>query len=355
MAVEIGLFALGALIVFITIHSAIRTFVLPRGERVLLTKLTFAAVLQVFRLSMLTARTYHLRDRRMALYAPVALLATPVVWTMLVIIGYACMYRAMDVYPFEAAVELSGSSLLTLGTVPFLRFEITLLQFSEAVIGLGLIALLLAYLPTMYNAFSAREAVVSMLEVRAGSPPSATNFILRLHRNFGLHDLTDTWIIYERWFVQIEESHTSLAALVYFRSPVADRSWITAAGAVLDTAAIILSSLDVPYETQAALTIRSGFLALRRIADLFGIPYNPNSRPGDPISISREEFDEVIDQLAEAGVPLKADRDECWRNFAGWRVNYDAVLLQIALLVYAPYAPWSSDRSLPRSHRMRLR
>jgi hypothetical protein len=170
--------------------------------------------------------------------------------------------------------------------------------------------------------------------------------ILRYQRIHGLDRLTELWIEWERWFADIEESHTSLAALVFFRSPQPDHSWVTAAGAVLDAAALIRSTVDVPRDAQADLCIRAGYLALRRIADFFKIPYNANPRPDDPISISRTEFDAACDELMRNGVPLKADRDQAWRDYAGWRVNYDTALLALATLTMAPYAPWSSDRSI---------
>jgi hypothetical protein len=158
------------------------------------------------------------------------------------------------------------------------------------------------------------------------------------------------WLDWERWFVFVEETHTSLAALTFFRSPQPDRSWLTAAGAVLDAAALANSTLDIPHDAQADLSIRAGYIMLRRVADFFGFEYNANPTPDDTISIMREEFDEAYDDLASAGVPVKADREAAWRAFAGWRVNYDTVLLMIAELVMAPYAPWSSDRSLRRFH-----
>jgi hypothetical protein len=160
----------------------------------------------------------------------------------------------------------------------------------------------------------------------------------------------EQWASWEAWFADLDESHTSLAPLVFFRSPQPGRSWLTAAGAVLDTAALMLAAVDVPYqEMQAQLCLRAGYLALRRIADLFDIPYNPDPNfPTEPVSIFRDEFDRAWDELAAAGVPLKADRDRAWQDFAGWRVNYDAPLLALAALTMAPYAPWSSDRSLLR-------
>ncbi len=155
-----------------------------------------------------------------------------------------------------------------------------------------------------------------------------------------------TW---EAWFADIEESHTSLAAVAFLRSPRPDRSWITAAGVVLDAAALFASTLDVPRDTRTDLCIRAGYVGLRHIADFFRIPYNPAPTfPETPISISRAEFDAACDYLAAQGVPLRADRDAAWQGFGGWRVNYDTVLLGLAALLMAPEAMWSSDRSLWR-------
>jgi hypothetical protein len=220
----------------------------------------------------------------------------------------------------------------------------TVLTFSEATIGLILVAILIAYLPTMYSAFSRRETAVTLLEVRAGSPPSAIELIARYHRLKRFDELRTLWEQWEVWFAEIEETHTSLAALVFFRSPQPDHSWVTASGAVLDAAALVNSVLDIPHDVQADLCIRAGYLALRRIADFFNIKYNANPSSTDPISISHDEFDQACDQLAQRGVPLKPDRDQAWRDFSGWRINYDTVLLNLAGLVGAPEAMWSSDR-----------
>jgi hypothetical protein len=339
--------AAGISLVVFTLNSAVRTFVLPRGENTWLTRRIFRAMLIVFTIGF-HSKTYEQRDRRLAMFAPVTLLVMPVVWIFLVMFGYAMIYWALDVRPFSDALTLSGSSLLTLGTVPFINFPLTLIEFTEATIGLGLTALLISYLPAMYSAFSQREAIVTMLDVRAGNPPSVTTFISRLHSIRGLTNLRDMWATYEQWFVYIDETHTSLGPLTFFRSPKAGRSWVTAAGALLDTASFITSTVDIPREPQAELCIRAGYIALRDIASFFRIQHNLDPHfPTDPISISQDEFDEVYDELAAAGVPLKPDREQAWNDFAGWRVNYDAVLIRLAALTMAPYAPWSSDRSQP--------
>lgn len=347
---RLSFFFLGLAIVAGTLYSAIETFVLPRSANDPLTRLVFLSIRRLFDLRTKRARSYQERDRIMAFYAPITLLALPPVWLVLVLLGYTGMFWALGVPSWRGAFTASGSSLLTLGFAPLDDLPKQMLAFSEATIGLGLVALLIAYLPTMYAAFSRREAAVTMLEVRAGSPPSALDMIKRYHRIHGLDRLHEQWAAWEMWFADIEESHTSLAALVFFRSPQPEHSWVTAAGAVLDTASLVNSALDVPHDPQADLCIRAGYLALRRIADFFRIAHNENPKPDNPISISRQEFDAVCDDLNGAGIPLKADRDEAWRDFAGWRVNYDTVLLALAALTMAPYAPWSSDRSLWAGH-----
>jgi hypothetical protein len=351
----IVVFSLGLGIVLGTLFSAIETFVLPRSANDPLTRVVFLTTRLLFNLRLRKANTYFQRDRILALYAPISLLLLPPVWLALVLIGYMCMYRATGTVAWSQAFRISGSSLLTLGIANADDLFRTILMFSEAAIGLILVALLIAYLPTMYSAFSRREAAVSMLEVRAGAPPSAVEMILRYHRIHGLERLTEMWATWEVWFADIEESHTSLAALVFFRSPQPDHSWVTAAGAVLDAAAIAASTLDIPRDAQADLCLRAGYLALRRIADFFKVPHNSDPQPGDPISISREEYEAACEQLDNSGVPLKPDRDQAWRDYAGWRVNYDTVLLALAAITAAPYAPWSSDRSLlpPRPRALR--
>lgn len=343
--IHLIVFLAGLTVVLLTLFSAISTFVLPRGARSRLNRLVFALLRKVFDFFLHFVKSYPRRDALMAYYAPVGLLLLLPVWYLLILVGYAAMYWSLGLSTVYEGFRLSGSSLFTLGFEAPKSPWMASLAFSEGMLGLILVALLIAYLPTMYSAFSRREQAVNMLEVRAGSPPSALEMLMRFRRIHGLDKLGEYWRAWETWFADIEESHTTLAALVYFRSPRPEISWITAAGAVLDSAALTLSCVDVPYEVSAALCIRAGYLALRRIANYFSIP-NPQDPhfPADPISISRAEFDEVLTRLSAAGLPLKADREQAWRDFAGWRVNYDRALVALSALVMAPYATWSSDR-----------
>jgi hypothetical protein len=338
-------FVIGLVVVIGTLSSAVKTLVLPRSAPDLLTRVVFVGVRYLFEARLRVARSYAERDRVLAFFAPVSLLFLPFTWLTLVAIGYSGMFWGLGVEPWYHAFRISGSSLLTLGFATVDDLPKTILVFSEATIGLILVALLIAYLPTMYAAFSRREAAVTLLEVRADSPPSAVEMILRFHRIQGLDRLGQQWEVWEAWFADIEESHTSLPAVAFFRSPHPDRSWITAGGAVLDAASLTLSTLDVPGDARAALCIRAGFLALRRIADYLNVPYDADPSPEDPISVTREEFDAACGRLESAGVPLKSDRDQAWRDFAGWRVNYDRVMLDLAGLIVVPDSPWAGDRA----------
>jgi hypothetical protein len=247
---------------------------------------------------------------------------------------------------WAASIELSGSSVFTLGNTTDHRLGPLVLTYIEAALGLLIVALLITYLPSIYTAFSRREAGVSYMRVRAGMPPRAVNMLIRFQRiDFAEHRLAEFWRRWEDWFADIDETHTTFPILVFFRSPQPERSWITTAGAVLDGTAFWVACVKHPNDPDAQLTLRAGYIALRRIADIFGIAYEADPAPDDPISVSRQEWDAAMDELAQAGVPLRSDREDAWQAWRGWRVNYDTILLNLARLVEAPPAPWLSDRS----------
>lgn len=335
-------FALGAWVVYLTLRSALRTYLLPRAAQDGVARLAFLGLRRAFNRLMKSLKTYRERDRVLAYYSPVGMLLLLVIWLALVWLGYGLIYWGLGIEGWETALTASGSSLFTLGYEPVDTLSQKILTFTEAAIGPVLIALLIGYMPTIYGAFSKREALVNLLEVRAGNPPSAVGMITRYHRLERLPSIGEMWVVWETWFSELDETHTSLPMLNFFRSPVPEHHWVSAAGAVLDAAALVLSTVDLPFDVQAALCLRGGYIALRRIADYFKISYDPDPKPDDAISLTREQFDRAYDLLAVEGVPLVADRDQAWRDFAGWRVNYDTVLLALADLTMAAPAPWSS-------------
>ena len=346
-ALEVLGFIAGAGAVVATMLSAIRAVVLPRASQNLIPLVTTRTVRSLFRLRATRSGSYHDRDRVMAMLAPISLLAMLVTWLSILFLAYALMFFTITGRSAAGSLQLSGSSIVTLGTERDPRFWPSMLGYSEAALGLLLVALFITYFPSIYTAFTRRETGVTLLQVRAGDPPQATTMLIRYHRiEEPRYSLTELWRQWEMWFADIEESHSTFPVLAFFRSPQPERSWITAAGALLDAASFWVGCVaDHPLDADAQLCIRAGFLALRRIADGFDLPYDPEPAPDGPITISRSEWDTAMAEMEAAGVPLIADRDRAWAAWRGWRVNYDTVLLRLARLVEAPPAPWVSDRS----------
>lgn len=345
LAVHSAVAVTGVLIVVATLRSAVRTLVLPRAVPVYLTRVSAAAFRYAFLLRTKAARTYEEKDRALAALGPTITLGLAAIWIALVFVGYAAIYWALGTISVSDALKQSGSALFTLGFAGPSQLGPTLISFSQAAIGMGIVALLIGYLPILYAAFSTRERAVATISVRAGSPPRGVEMLVRFRIIGHWDDLRSTWREWEELFAGIEETHSTFAVLPFFRSPEPDRSWITAAGAVLDAASLRAAVVDDVRSADAEICIRGGYTALRRIASVFGIPYDHDPSPDDPISITRQEFEDACDELAAGGVPIRNDRDHAWRDFVGWRVNYDTVLVALAGLLVAPWAPWSSDRS----------
>jgi hypothetical protein len=344
IALRVLLFLAGAALVLVTVRSTIRTFMVPRALRNYLTRVVFVAVRKVFALRASERRDYFTRDRVMAYYAPVALIVLLVLWVTILLVGFTAMFYALGGLSVLQALTFAGSAMFTLGFASRADAPTVFLDFVAAGTGLVFLALFITYLPSLYASFQRRERGVAKLEVRAGQPPTGI-YLLELAWVVGrLENLGDLWAEWENWFNDVDESHSSLPVLAFFRSTHPEQSWVTAAGAILDGASLFDSTVDVARTPEPQYMIRSGYLCLRHLADYFRIAVDHDPRPDDPISITREEFDGAYERLSRGGVPVRADRDQCWRDFAGWRVNYDAALLGLAGLTMAPDAPWSSAR-----------
>lgn len=341
LALHVLAFAMGVVLVITTLSAAIRSFVLPRNEVVKLNTYVFRPLRLLFDFAASWHKTFGGRDRVQAHYAPVALVTLPVVWLGVVAAGFTCMYWGMDEGDWLDCFQLSGSSLLTLGTHKTRGPIITAFTFAEATLGLLLMTLLISYLPTIYQAFSRREIVVARLELRAGTPPSAGTLLLWLNRSGSLQDDTLQWETWEQWFVEIEESHTSLPILSFFRSPQPGRSWVTTAALILDTAALLFSVVEGARDRQAELTFKAGCLAVNRIFRFFkeDIHTTPSTvlSDNDPIEDPGYlDFMEVCENLAENGISLCPDRNEAWQQYRELRSRYATALEFLGKITMAP-------------------
>jgi hypothetical protein len=344
--VEFGLHLLAGLaggwLVIVTVSAAIRSFVLPRNESVRLNVFVFSGVRALFDFAARRANNYARRDRILAHYAPVALVALPIGWLALVGVGYTGIYWALGVDGFEKCYELSGSSLLTLGTTSEGGLIINVFSYSEATLGLLLLTLLLSYLPTIYQAFSRREIVVAQVELRAGVPASAAGLLRWLGHDHDFLNDDEQWLEWEKWLVEIDESHTSLPVLAFFRSPQSGRSWVLTAGLILDTANLLFSALDAPRSRQVELTFTAGVLALNRVYRFF--ERKSETKPAElrteeeltATTPGRQEFTDAWQSFREAGLPLRADEETAWQHYTERRVRYEPALKFLGALLMTP-------------------
>lgn len=330
----------GLVLELLVLDAAIRTFLLPRVANVSLSRAVARSVGWLFQMLASSKRSYAVRDAILSLYASIVLLTYQALWLALSVVAFALGFVAAGVAGFARAFEDSGSSLLTLGNSSGTGAGEIVLGYVEAGIGLTLLALLIAFIPTLYSAFQRREVSVSRLSVRAGVPATPWGVLEMAQSVDSYERLDELWREWEQWFIEVGETHTTLTILNYYRSPTPDQTWIGSAAAVLDAAALFNAAVDFTPSPTAGLCIRSGWLTLRRLADYFRIPYQTTIDKDVPISITREEFDIVLDRLERSGVPLLADREAAWCDFRGWRANYDAILEACYGLFTCPRTDW---------------
>ncbi len=338
-------FVLGIFVVLGTAGSVVRTLILPRGL-----KSRFSAFISrtlVWRCFLFVAdrfESYETKDKILAMSGPVSLLAVLVSWIVSFLFGFALLLLPYTSGSFAEALRQSGSSLFTLGFAATSAPVPAVIYFIAAGTGLIVVALQIAYLPTLYTAFNRRETTVTVLQSRAGSPAWGPEILIRAHAVGLMDSLRGMYEEWEKWAAEVAESHTNYPTLVWFRSPHALRSWILSLLAVMDSAALFTSLAPGTAPTEARLVIRMGFTCLRNIAEVLGIPYDPDPLPDEPITLTYEEFAGGVKRIEEVGFPMERSAEEAWPHFQGWRVNYEQVAYALADMVVAPPGPWSGTR-----------
>ena len=353
--IVVGLLAL--LGVGAVLGSVLRTVVLPRGVPARLARVAFLLVRALLRVRLrVTGRSdYATRDRVFALQAPFGLFAQLVVWAALIWMLFAVMFWSMsgstvDGASIALALEQAGSSMLTLGFDAPHGLARQLLSFAAAGVGLTLLALVIAYIPTVYAAFSRREALITKLVVRVGAPPTGPALLASTWRLGRFEQLEEIWDSWEDWFIDVGESHTTFPQLPFFRSPHPHNHWVLATEAVLDGAALFTTVCDVPRQSRSELCLHAGAHSLGVIADFLGIPHEP-PEPDAEITLPQPRFDQACDELRDLGVPVREDRARAWTEFRSTRARYEPLLAVIGRLTDSPRSDWSSWSETAPRHR----
>lgn len=346
----------GAALILGVLMDVFKSVVLPRPspQRWRASRMMIVAGWRIWRWIGLRQRSAERREAFLGSFAPFLVLATLAVGIAGLILGYALMLYAIreQIQPepqtFGTAAYFSALSLLTLGfgdIVP-VGTAARVLVVVEAATGLAVVALVISFLFSLYGSFQKREVAIVSLEAVAGAPPSGLA-ILEAHRKLGVMDglgpLFDEW---RQWSAEVLESHLAYPILGYFRSSHDDQSWVSALGAVLDAATLVVTTVEDGPKGQAKMVLQVGGHLVEDLARFFRLATFED--PG----VERAEFDQARRRLQAKGYKLR-EADAAWAAFAGLRSAYAGPLNEMATWWTTPPAQWIGDRSSV-GHRRRV-
>jgi hypothetical protein len=334
----------GALVVALILWETFETVVLPRrvARRFRFTVLVYRSMWLPWKAVARAFRGKKARETFLSFFGPLSLLILFAVWAAVIVCGFALMYYSNSsvdsTHPrFETCLYFSGTTMFTLGIgdiVPHTTFERVLVVL-ECGLGLGFLALILSYLPVIYQAFSRREVNIVLLDARAGSPPTGAE-MLRRHSGpaFGpeLERILRDW---ERASADILESHVSYPAVSYFRSQHTNESWLAALTAILDTCSLLLACTDHCAVRQAKLTFAMGRHAVVDLSQLFG----EAPRQDAPDRLPPAEFERLRGSLTKAGFQIRDD-ESSREKLAKLRGMYEPFLLALSRYLFMDIPPW---------------
>jgi hypothetical protein len=350
MAGRVAAAVLGGLLVLTSVSSLAGTLIVPRPVSSRLTHWVDRIIDWAYRLFVPRFADYRRRDRLLATQAAAILLGQLATWLIVAYVGFALLLWPFATHGVVSAFIDAGSSLFTLGFAVPAGAVPAVIVFLAAAVGLVILTLQIAYLPTLYAAFNRRETEVALLNARAGVPSWGPELLARTHYALGsgmstLGTMPDLYGQWERWASDVAESHTTYLQLVRFRSPGALSSWVTGLLAVLDSAALFLAlSPKAAPEVPARLCLRSGFICFTRIAQAMGFDVPDEADPDAGISLTYDDFLEAVARMREVDFPIERDPEQAWPDFVGWRVNYERAAYAVAAAVYAVPAKWSGPR-----------
>lgn len=339
----------GVALVVVVLWETFESLVLPRRvtRRFRLTRFFYRSTWIPYSALVERRRQKRQRDALLSYYGPLSLLLLLAFWAVTLVIGFALIdygdgaQFSGTLFPsrFGNALYLSGTTFFTLGlgdimpASPIARFVTVV----EAGIGFGFLALVIGYLPVLYQAFSRREVTISLLDARAGSPPTAFEL---LHRHAGLGDhgldaVTEVLHDWERWSAELMESHLSYPTLAYFRSQHDNQSWIGSLTAILDVCALAMVGLEGMCQYQARMTFAIARHAMVDLSQVFGTA--PDRDGSGRLSV--EELAEIRHRLRSSGLKL-TDTEGADAELHRLRSLYEPYAISLARYLRLALPPW---------------
>jgi len=340
---------LGIILVLAILQDSFESIILPRrvSRRFRLSRLFY---LSTWALWSSIGRKMHSGNRRefyLSYYGPLSLILLLVIWAATLVLSLAMIEWGLSlpmnapekVLSFGTYLYMSGTTFITLGLgdVTPLTGMGRFLAVAEAGMGFLFLAMIIGYVPIIYQAFSRREVNISLLDARAGSPPSATEMLRRHYRTQRVEELVQFMRDWERWSAELLESHLSYPVLTYYRSQHERQSWLAALTTVLDTCALLI----VGFEDISTPTIRNTFAIARHaavdLAQVYGTPpLNPKFN-----RLTSADFTRIRDSLAEVGLHL-SHAEDAEQRLSGLRRMYEPFINAISEHLLVSLPPWVS-------------
>ncbi|HKO06026.1 MAG TPA: potassium channel family protein [Candidatus Acidoferrales bacterium] len=343
--------ALGFAFVLAVLWDAFETVILPRRVT---RKLRIARLFYIFTWGIWSGIARRMsagkfREVYLSVYGPLSILMLMTTWALGMVFGFSLVHAGVggavmstgEPMSFLLDLYLSGSTFFTLGlgdVIPRSAAGRTV-AVVEAGLGFGFLALVIGYLPILYQAFSRREITISLLDARAGSPPSASELLRRYGReeNRGaVHELLREW---ERWSAEVLESHLSYPLLVYFRSQHDNQSWLGALTVIMDTCALSMVAMEKQKTLQARLTFAMARHAVTDIAQAL----RARPEPIQPDRLPPSEFERLRAALAPTGIRFCAAEGaapEAQNRLREFRLMYEPYVNGLAQRLLLPLPPW---------------
>ena len=344
------------------IRAAVGVMLVPRPAYTALARLVGGVTKWIFGAVAGWSRDYRSLDRVLAAQGPATVLAFLVLFLFIFVVAFALIFYGMSGVDFAEAVARAGSGMTTLGFETIKKPSGMLVMFVAAFLGSTVISVFIGFLLTLYAAYTAREAGVSELSLLTGEPAWGPEMIVRTQRvnDSPSAGAVEKWIA---WMCALRVNQYIYPLLNHFRSPMANRHWVTSLLALLDATAIRVTALDeesepslVRFLAEGANTMhmlrRSEMARRERPDDADDVTawrfeseiLSSDQAPGGDPGVTREEWDAAMKFLADNGVRLKTDREAAWRTFACIRAHYAEPACFLADVLFAPPAPWSGPR-----------
>jgi Ion channel len=336
---------LGSALILTVLWEAFETTVLPRRvrRRVRLTRLYYRSTWLPWSAIVRRIRNKQRQEALLSFYGPLSLVGLLAMWAAALVLGFGMLDYSVgsplhtngEPSTFALDVYFSGTTFFTLGLgdVTSSTWIARILAVVEAGLGFGFLAIVIGYFPVLYQSFSRREVIISMLDARAGTPPTAAELLRRHAQDCALDELDSLLRDWEQWSAELLESHLSYPVLAYFRSQHDNQSWLGALTTILDASALVMAGIKGRSASQARLTFA---IARHAVVDLSQV-FDTQPKTDSLNRLDPKGLNDLYSALRAAGLETQ---DPEGQRLAHLRHMYEPYVEALAKHLQMPLPPW---------------